>query len=283
MSSIAPYILTLRCADGPGIVHAVTGSLLGVEGNILEQAQFTDEDSGIFSLRTKFESPRSIATVRAAVEAATAPFAAEMSLRHESDRRRALIMVSKFDHCLVDLLYRHEIGELPIEIPVIVSNHMDCEHIAQRHGIPFVYLPVTPESKPQQEAALLKLTAEHNVDVVILARYMQVLSDQLCSELSGRIINIHHSFLPGFKGARPYHQAHERGVKLIGATAHFVTAQLDEGPIIEQEVERVTHAHTANDLAEIGRDVERLVLARAVRLFAEDRIMLTGKRTVVFQ
>ena len=192
-------------------------------------------------------------------------------------------MVSKFDHCLVDLLYRHEIGELPIEIPVIVSNHRDCEHIAERHGIPFVYLPVTTETKPEQEAALLNLTIEHNIDVVILARYMQVLSDALCSELSGRIINIHHSFLPGFKGARPYHQAHERGVKLIGATAHFVTAQLDEGPIIEQEVERVTHAHTANDLAEIGRDVERLVLARAVRLFAEDRIMLAGKRTVVFQ
>jgi formyltetrahydrofolate deformylase len=206
-----------------------------------------------------------------------------MSLRHESDRRRALIMVSKFDHCLVDLLYRHEIGELPIEIPVIVSNHRDCEHIAKRHGIDFVYLPVTPENKTEQEAALLTLTAEHNIDVVILARYMQVLSDATCSALSGRIINIHHSFLPGFKGARPYHQAHERGVKLIGATAHFVTAQLDEGPIIEQEVERVTHAHTANDLAEIGRDVERLVLARAVRLFAEDRIMLTGKRTVVFQ
>ena len=283
MSTIAPYILTLRCADGPGIVHAITGSLLGIGGNILEQAQFTDEDSGIFSLRTKFESPQSIEVVRAAVEAAAAPFNAEMSLRHESDRRRALIMVSKFDHCLVDLLYRQEIGELPIEIPIIVSNHMDCEHIAKRHGIEFVYLPVTPENKSEQENALLKLTAEHNVDVVILARYMQVLSDALCSQLSGRIINIHHSFLPGFKGARPYHQAHERGVKLIGATAHFVTAQLDEGPIIEQEVERVSHAHTANDLAEIGRDVERLVLARAVRLFAEDRIMLTGKRTVVFQ
>ena len=283
MSTVEPYILTLRCVDGPGIVHAITGSLLGIQGNILEQAQFTDEDSGIFSLRTKFESPQAIEVVRAAVEAAAAPFNAEMSLRHESDRRRALIMVSKFDHCLVDLLYRHEIGELPIEIPVIVSNHRDCEHIAKRHGIPFVYLPVTPETKSEQEAALLKLTEEHNVDVVILARYMQVLSDELCSQLSGRIINIHHSFLPGFKGARPYHQAHERGVKLIGATAHFVTAQLDEGPIIEQEVERVTHAHSANDLAEIGRDVERLVLARAVRLFAEDRIMLTGKRTVVFQ
>jgi formyltetrahydrofolate deformylase len=166
---------------------------------------------------------------------------------------------------------------------LIVSNHPDCEHIAQRHGIPYIYLPVTTDTKADQEAELLRLTKEHNIDVVILARYMQVLSDDLCTQLSGRIINIHHSFLPGFKGARPYHQAHDRGVKLIGATAHFVTAQLDEGPIIEQEVERVTHAQSANDLAEIGRDVERLVLARAVRLFAEDRIMLAGRKTVVFK
>jgi len=283
MSVIEHYILTLRCADGPGIVHAITGSLLGVQGNILEQAQFTDEDSGVFSLRTKFESPLKLEEVRTAITAQVIQFNPEMTLRRESDRRRALIMVSKHDHCLIDLLYRHEIGELPIEIPLIVSNHPDCEHIAKRHGIPYVYLPVTSETKADQEAELLRLTKENNIDVVILARYMQVLSDDLCSQLSGRIINIHHSFLPGFKGARPYHQAHDRGVKLIGATAHFVTAQLDEGPIIEQEVERVTHAQSANDLAEIGRDVERLVLARAVRLFAEDRILLAGRKTVVFK
>ncbi|MDD2857803.1 MAG: formyltetrahydrofolate deformylase, partial [Candidatus Nanopelagicales bacterium] len=273
----------LRCADGPGIVHAITGALLEAQGNILEQAQFTDEDSGIFSLRTKFASPLAIDPVRATLTEQVARFSPEMTLRHESDRRRALIMVSRFDHCLIDLLYRHEIGELPIDIPLIVSNHTDCEHIAARHGIPFVHLPVTPDTKAEQEAVVLGLTREHRIDVVVLARYMQVLSAQLCGALEGRIINIHHSFLPGFKGARPYHQAHERGVKLIGATAHFVTDQLDEGPIIEQEVERVTHAQTANDLAEIGRDVERLVLARAVRLFAEDRIMLAGRRTVVFR
>lgn len=277
------YILTLRCADGPGIVHAITGALLEARGNILEQAQFTDEESGIFSLRTKFESPLAIDQVRETITGQVSRFEPEMTLRHESDRRRVLIMVSRHDHCLIDLLYRHEIGELPIDIPVIVSNHPDCEHIARRHGIAFVHLPVTPDTKAAQEAELFRLTELHDVDVVVLARYMQVLSDELCTRLSGRIINIHHSFLPGFKGARPYHQAHERGVKLIGATAHFVTAALDEGPIIEQEVERVTHAHSATDLAEIGRDVERLVLARAVRLFAEDRIMLTGRRTVVFQ
>ncbi|MFA7323922.1 MAG: formyltetrahydrofolate deformylase [Candidatus Nanopelagicales bacterium] len=277
------YILTLRCADGPGIVHAITGALLEARGNILEQAQFTDEESGIFSLRTKFESPLAIDQVRETITGQVSRFEPEMTLRHESDRRRVLIMVSRHDHCLIDLLYRHEIGELPIDIPVIVSNHPDCEHIARRHGIAFVHLPVTPDTKAAQEAELFRLTELHDVDGVVLARYMQVLSDELCTRLSGRIINIHHSFLPGFKGARPYHQAHERGVKLIGATAHFVTAALDEGPIIEQEVERVTHAHSATDLAEIGRDVERLVLARAVRLFAEDRIMLTGRRTVVFQ
>ena len=283
MTDIKHYILTFRCVDGPGIVHSITGALLDVKGNILEQAQFTDEDSGIFSMRTKFESTFEIEAVQSALLARVAGFDPELSLRHESDRRRALIMVSKHDHCLVDLLYRHEIGELPIDIPLIVSNHPDCEHIAKRHGIEFVHLPVRPETRASQESELLNLARLHEVDVVVLARYMQVLSEHLCAELAGRIINIHHSFLPGFRGARPYQQAHDRGVKLIGATAHFVTAQLDEGPIIEQAVERVTHAHTASDLAEIGRDVERVVLARAVRLFAEDRIMLTGTRTVVFQ
>jgi len=283
VTDVKHYILTFRCADGPGIVHAITGALLEVDGNILEQAQFTDEDSGVFNMRTKFESPLGIDEVRLALTARVAGFKPEVSLRHEHDRRRALIMVSKQDHCLVDLLYRYEIGELPIEIPLIVSNHPDAEHIATRHGIAFVHLPVTPQTRTAQEAELLRLTREHRIDVVVLARYMQVLSEALCSELAGRIINIHHSFLPGFKGARPYQQAHDRGVKLIGATAHFVTAQLDEGPIIEQAVERVSHAHTAADLAEIGRDVERVVLARAVRLFGEDRIMLTGARTVVFQ
>jgi formyltetrahydrofolate deformylase len=189
-------------------------------------------------------------------------------------------MVSTEDHCLVDLLYRHANGELPIDIPVIVSNHESAAEVASHYGITFAHIPVT--SKSEAEAALRGLIEDHSVDVVILARYMQILSDGFCADFEGRIINIHHSFLPGFKGARPYHQAFERGVKLIGATAHFVTADLDEGPIIEQDVERVSHSHTADDLAEIGRDIERVVLARAVRLYAEDRVLLDGQRTVVF-
>ena len=277
------YLLTLTCQDRPGIIHAVAGALLDVSANVLEQAQFTDQDSGLFAMRTRFEAPDDDApAVRRLVAERTAAFSPTVDVRLEESRRRVLVMVSKYDHCLVDLLYRYDNGELPVEIPLIVSNHEDCRPLAERHGIPFVVLPVTPETKSAQEARLLALVEEHAIDVVVLARYMQVLSDDLCSRLPGRIINIHHSFLPGFKGARPYHQAHARGVKLIGATAHFVTADLDEGPIIEQGVQRVDHAATPDDLAEIGRDVERLVLARAVRLFAEDRIVLDGKRTIVF-
>ncbi len=277
------YVLTFRCPDGPGITHAITGALLTVGANILEQAQFTEPTTDQFCMRTRFETSNDdLAAVRAAVVEATAHLGPIITLRHEDDRRRVLLMVSKFDHCLVDLLYRHQLGELQIDIPLIVSNHPDCAEIAARSRIPYVHLPVTPETKSAQEARLLELIKEHSIDVVVLARYMQVLSNDLCREISGRAINIHHSFLPGFKGARPYHQAFERGVKLIGATAHFVTADLDEGPIIEQDVQRVTHAHSAAALAEMGRDVERMVLARAVRLFAEDRILMTGSRTVVF-
>lgn len=275
------YILTLRCVDAPGVIHAVSGALLEVSGNVLEQGQFTDEHTGMFSMRTRFETlVRDIDTVRSIVTAATARFDPIVTLRNESVRRRALIMVSTEDHCLVDLLYRHANGELPIDIPVIVSNHESAAEVASHYGIAFAHIPVT--SKPEAEAALRGLIEDHSVDVVILARYMQILSDGFCADFEGRIINIHHSFLPGFKGARPYHQAFERGVKLIGATAHFVTADLDEGPIIEQDVERVSHSHTADDLAEIGRDIERVVLARAVRLYAEDRVLLDGQRTVVF-
>ncbi|MCL4161817.1 UNVERIFIED_CONTAM: hypothetical protein GTU68_000678 [Idotea baltica] len=193
-----------------------------------------------------------------------------------------MIMVSKFDHCLADLLYRWQAGSLKIDIPVIVSNHPDLAPLAEHHGIPFVHLPVTKDTKPEQEAQILALVEEHEIDLVVLARYMQILSDNLCEALSGRAINIHHSFLPGFKGAKPYHQAHERGVKLVGATAHFVTADLDEGPIIEQDVARVTHAHTAEQLVAFGQDTERLVLSRAVRYWAEDRVHLIGSKTVVF-
>ncbi|MBI1350901.1 MAG: formyltetrahydrofolate deformylase [Actinomycetales bacterium] len=281
---MSTYLLTFRCQDAPGIIHAVSGALLEVGANVLEQAQFTDQDSGLFAMRTRFEAPdQQPESIRQVVLEQAGRFDPVIAVRAETQRRRALVMVSRQDHCLVDLLYRYEIGELDVEIPLVVSNHEDCRGVAERHGIPFVVLPVTPETKSDQEQRLLELVREHEVDVVVLARYMQVLSDSLCAELPGRIINIHHSFLPGFKGARPYHQAHARGVKLIGATAHFVTADLDEGPIIEQGVERVDHSATPEALAEIGRDVERLVLARAVRLFAEDRIVLDGARTIVFR
>jgi formyltetrahydrofolate deformylase len=193
-----------------------------------------------------------------------------------------LVLASRFDHCLADLLYRWRSGQLPVEITVIASNHLDCAVWASRYDVPYVHLPVTPETKPRQEAAIIDLVSEHRIDLVVLARYMQILSDDLCRQLEGRAINIHHSFLPGFKGAKPYHQAHQRGVKLIGATAHFVTVELDEGPIIDQDVVRVDHAHTAEDLVALGQDVERVVLARAVRYWAEDRVLLVGNKTVVF-
>jgi formyltetrahydrofolate deformylase len=234
-------------------------------------------------MRTRFETPQDdVEEVRATLVAKMANFDPIMSLRREDEQRRVLIMVSQQDHCLADLLYRHANGELPIDIQVIVSNHENLRKLADRHGIPFVFIPVTAKTKEASERELLALIDQHAIDVVVLARYMQILSKELCATLEGRIINIHHSFLPGFKGARPYQQAYDRGVKLIGATAHFVTADLDEGPIIEQNVHRVQHNHSAADLAEIGRDVERLVLARAVRLYAEDRVLLDGQRTVIF-
>ncbi|MDH6513918.1 formyltetrahydrofolate deformylase [Streptomyces sp. SAI-208] len=277
------YILTLRCPDQPGIVHALAAGVAQAEGNILESAQFSDPGTGIFTIRVSLETPAAdTEKLRDALALRLARFDPVLSVRPEEQRRRVLLMVSKFDHCLVDLLYRWDLGELPVDIPLIVSNHPDLEPVAKRYGIPFVHLPVSRDTKPEAEAELLRLAADHQVDFVVLARYMQVLSDDLCRKLSGRVINIHHSFLPGFKGAKPYHQAHDRGVKLIGATAHFVTADLDEGPIIEQDVVRVGHRHTAPELVAIGRDVERIVLARAVRLHAEDRVVLTGSRTVVF-
>ena len=277
------YVLTVQCPDRKGIVHAVSGALLDVGGNIVENAQFEDIDSGIFCLRAVFEADSGIAeAVRARLDQRLVGFGAQIVLRHADVRPRVMIMVSKYDHCLVDLLYRWRTDDLPAEIPVIVSNHIDCEPIAKAHGIEFVHLPVSPDTKAQQEAALLELIDAHDVSLVVLARYMQVLSNDLCERLRGRAINIHHSFLPGFKGARPYHQAYARGVKLVGATAHFVTGDLDEGPIIEQEVVRVTHAHSAEALTRMGQDVERVVLARAVKLWAENRIFAVGNKTVVF-
>ncbi len=277
------YILTLCCPDRPGIVHSVSGALLDVGGNILENAQFDDLDSGLFTLRTRFETQvEDRERVLEALMPSIEQFGGNFTLRDESQRKRVLIMVSKADHCLVDLLYRWDRQELSIEIPLIVSNHTDNAHHAARYGVRYEHLPVTPQVKDQQELRLLELIKEQRIDFVVLARYMQILSPMLCEALPGRIINIHHSFLPGFKGARPYHQAYKRGVKVIGATAHYVTSSLDEGPIIDQDVTAVNHSHTPEDLTRIGQDIERLVLARSVRYQAEDRIILVGNRTVVF-
>jgi formyltetrahydrofolate deformylase len=280
---VPEYVLTLRCSDTAGIVHAVAAGLLDSQANILEQAQFTDPDLNLFCVRTRFETlEESPANVLASVTASTERFGPSITLRRAAARRRVLVMVSKFDHCLVDLLYRCQIGELPVDIVAVVSNHPDLRGVAERANVPFLHISADGRSKQDAERELEGVITGTRAEAVVLARYMQILSDEFCSRLSGQIINIHHSFLPGFKGARPYHQAHERGVKLIGATAHFVTADLDEGPIIEQDVQRVTHAQTADDLVEIGRDVERRVLSRAVRLWAEDRVLLVGARTIVF-
>ena len=277
------YVLTLRCPDQPGIIRAFAEGVVQAQGNIVDNMQYTDPDTGTFCMRTEVDSAIGDASqVRTLIASALEGFDPELSLRPESQRRRALIMVSRTDHCLLDLLYRWENGELPVDIPVIVSNHEDLRPIVERHGLTFVHLPVSAATKAAAEAQLLALVEEHDIDFLVLARYMQVLSDDLCSRLPGRIINIHHSFLPGFKGAKPYHQAHARGVKLIGATAHYVTADLDEGPIIEQDVVRVTHTYTAAQLVAHGRDVERLVLSRAVRRHAEDRVLMVGVRTIVF-
>jgi formyltetrahydrofolate deformylase len=272
----------LRCPDRPGIVNRITGALLEVDGNIAESAQYGDPETSTFALRTVFDSPAPTEAVETALATAADTMSAQLSVRPMNVRRRALIMVSRYDHCLLDLLFRHRNGELAIDIPLILSNHEDCAGLAERYGIPFEHVEVGPETKEDAEQTLLERVDEHGIDFVVLARYMQVLSADVCTALTGRIINIHHSFLPGFKGSRPYHQAHARGVKLIGATAHYVTTDLDEGPIIEQDVARVSHSHSAEDMESIGRDVERIVLSRAVRHHAEDRVILIGSKTVVF-
>jgi formyltetrahydrofolate deformylase len=277
------YVMTVRCTDRPGIVHAFAEGLMNAGGNILENAQYSDPLTGLFCLRTRFETATASADeIRAHLFSAHTKFQGDLAIWPEVSKQRMLIMVSKFDHCLLDLLYRWSAKELAVDIPLVVSNHPDCRELVERYGIPFVHLPVTKDTKAQQEHALLDLIAEHRIDFVVLARYMQILSESLCEQLAGRAINIHHSFLPGFKGAKPYHQAYERGVKLIGATAHYVTSDLDEGPIIEQDAIRVTHAYEAEDLVVVGRDVERQVLARAVKYQAENRIFMVGSRVVVF-
>lgn len=278
-------ILTLSCADRTGITARVTGLLFEQGGNILEAQQFNDLADGEFFMRVAFAPGATAnATYRAALSELADELAMRWSLRAASDQRRVLIMVSKFDHCLDDLLYRQRTGELAMEVVAIAGNHPRSALAATLPAdIPYHHLPVTPDTKAQQEAALRALIAETGAELVVLARYMQVLSDQLSADLAGRCINIHHSFLPGFKGAKPYHQAHARGVKMIGATAHYVTADLDEGPIIHQDVEPISHADAPDDLVRKGRDIERRVLAEAVRLHLEDRVLLNGSRTVVFR
>ncbi len=277
------YYLTLTCPNKPGIVAAVSTYIFNAGGDIEEAQQFDDKASKRFFMRVSFSCPTDAATLQKGFLEIAKQFELTWELRAVKDLKRVLIMASKLDHCLVDLLYRWRIGELPMIICGIVSNHpREVYASIDFADIPFYHLPVTAETKPTQEAKLLEIVAENKVDMVILARYMQILSDDLSTKLSGRCINVHHSFLPSFKGAKPYHQAHARGIKLIGATAHFVTSDLDEGPIIEQDVTRVTHGDTPEDLVRKGRDLERTVLSRALRYYLHDRVLINGATSVVF-
>ena len=279
------FILTLSCPDRVGIVYNVSGLLLKHQGNIIDAQQFGDEETGRFFLRVHFVLPEGAIINR--LEQEFKPLGEQFQMEwkiHDAQRKaRLLILVSKQGHCLNDLLFRVSSRQLHAEIVGIVSNHPDFAEMAQSNGVPFHYLPVTPETKAEQEAKILAIAERDRSDLIVLARYMQILSPELCRALQGRAINIHHSFLPSFKGARPYYQAHARGVKIIGATAHYVTHDLDEGPIIEQDIERVDHAMSAQDLTQVGSDVESLVLSRAVRSHVEHRILLNGTRTVVFR
>jgi formyltetrahydrofolate deformylase len=272
-------IASLQCADQPGIVHAMTSAVLACGGNIIENQQFTDPATNSFVMRTRFETSQGQASAEKSLSEALAKYNPALHIRPTSERPRALVMVSKESHCLRDLLYLNELGELKVEIPLVISNHEDLRQLVESHGVKFMYLP---GDKSAQEAEITKQIELLKIDFVVLARYMQILSADFCDRMPGKIINIHHSFLPGFKGAKPYHQAYERGVKIIGASAHFVTSDLDEGPIIEQDVAHVTHIATPEELIAIGRDIERRVLAKAVKLYSEDKIFVVGKRTVVF-
>jgi formyltetrahydrofolate deformylase len=278
-------ILTLSCRDRPGITARVTGYLFEKGGNVLEAQQFNDEAGGDFFMRVAFDpGPADPEALRVGFAGIASEYGMNWSLRSRDKPRKVLLLVSKFDHCLADLLYRMRIGELAMEPVGIVCNHpRDALVQTNIRDIPFHHLPVNKENKPEQEASIRELVKEAGAELVVLARYMQILSDEMAEFLSGRCINIHHSFLPGFKGAKPYHQAHARGVKMIGATAHYVTGDLDEGPIIHQDAEAITHANSPDDLVRKGRDIERRVLAEAVRLHLEDRVLLNGSRTVVFR
>ncbi|MGW5474441.1 formyltetrahydrofolate deformylase [Streptomyces chartreusis] len=280
------FVLTLSCPDQAGLVHAVATYLVHHSGNILESRQFDDRLQDRFFMRVHFDVSDpgiSLEDLRTGFGAVAQAYGIDWRLHDASTPTRTLIMVSRFGHCLNDLLFRRSTGALNIEIPAIVSNHRDFEPLARSYGIPFHHAPVTKDTKAEAEARLLELVRELDVDLVVLARYMQILSDDLCKQLDGRAINIHHSFLPSFKGARPYVQAHQRGVKLVGATAHYVTSDLDEGPIIEQDVVRVDHSRDPDDLVTIGRDVEAQVLARAVGWHCESRVLVNGSCTVVFR
>ena len=278
------WILTLVCDDQPGIVHAVTGAIVSATGNITESQQFSSDDTNVFFMRLQVESSAS----RAAFEGSLAPVIKRYAMVWQLDvvgrPLRTLVLVSRAGHCLNDLLYRERAGQLTIEIPLVLSNHADLGELASFYGVPFEAHPIsTAGQKLAFEDRVQEVVEQHDIELVVLARYMQILSPELCASLSGRAINIHHSFLPGFKGANPYKQAHERGVKLIGATAHFVTSDLDEGPIIEQNVVRVDHSRTPAELVAIGQDEESRTLTQAVKWFAEHRVLLDGARTIIFR
>lgn len=283
-----PYVLTIACPDTVGIVAAVSGYFAKAGIFITDSAHYGDPDSGMFFMRTGFQSHPDMASIEE-IEAGFAPIAAAFKMTWRmidaARKTRVLVLVSKFDHCLNDLLYRYRTGGLNIEIPAVVSNHPDLQRLVEWHGIPFHHLPMRKDQsdKAEQEGKILEMVSRLNIDLVVLARYMQVLSADMCEALAGRAINIHHSFLPSFKGAKPYHQAHDRGVKIIGATAHYVTNHLDEGPIIEQEVQRVDHTLTSEDFVAMGRDIENVVLSRAVRYHTQHRVLPNGSRTVVFR
>ena len=278
------YILTLSCPDRLGLVHAVSGFLLERGGNIEEAAQYNDPDTGLFFMRVQFTCVQlTHADLRSQLGFFATPFAMRWSLHAMAQPMRTVLMVSKEGHCLNDLLFRWKSGLLALDIRAIVSNHRDFYQLAASYNVPFHHLPVTAATKAQAEARQLEIVEQEGAELVVLARYMQVLSDGLCHKLAGRAINIHHSFLPSFKGAKPYYQAHDRGVKLIGATAHYVTADLDEGPIIEQDVARVDHSKTVEDLTAMGRDTESQVLARAVKWHSEHRVLINGHKTVIFK
>ncbi|GAB3768155.1 formyltetrahydrofolate deformylase [Ramlibacter monticola] len=280
----AAYILTLSCPDRPGIVHAVSGFLLERGGNIEEAAQYNDHGTGLFFMRVRFALGQlTQEDLRAQLKLFADSFQMQWKLHASAQPMKTVIFVSKEGHCLNDLLFRWKTGLLPVDIRAIVSNHRDFYQLAASYNVPFHHIPVTAATKAQAEARQYEVIETEGAELVVLARYMQILSDDLCRKLSGRAINIHHSFLPSFKGAKPYYQAHDRGVKLIGATAHYVTADLDEGPIIEQDVARVDHSDTVEDLTATGRDTEAMVLARAVKWHSEHRVLLDGHKTVIFR